>query len=286
MGLSAHRGAPASSYASMTASTCAPDPLFTSNLASPGIEQPSFPSRILPSQYAAPSKRENTFVSSTSLSAQYSASPSATRWFSLRMKSGVMTFPFAHVEPYTSSKISTFFASVSVHGSFPSSLCGYQMTYVVRSSSFMVSGRASSTSGDFSQNTAGTPHLLMHLNRSAEVDVAFKGTGPTVVLVISPASMACCRRWMYSCTAVCEENELSSASATRLASAYRCTPAPSAKGTYVDPPEGPSSSVIFWSMSYRTPRHGSEEVAHAASAQGAWSARRNAAGARMRIVCR
>jgi hypothetical protein len=27
-------------------------------------------------------------------------------------------------------------------------------------------------------------------------------------------------------------------------------------------------------------------VAHAASAQGAWSARRNAAGARMRIVCR
>jgi hypothetical protein len=27
-------------------------------------------------------------------------------------------------------------------------------------------------------------------------------------------------------------------------------------------------------------------VAHAASAQGAWSARKNAAGARMRIVCR
>ena len=128
--------------------------------------------------------------------------------------------------------------------------------------------------------------MLMHLNRSAEVDVAFKGTGATVVLVISPASMACCRRWMYSCTAVCEEKELPSASATRLAFAYRCTPAPSAKGTYVDPAEGPSSSVIFVSMSYRTPRHGSEEVAHAASAQGAWSVRRKAAGARTRIVCR
>ena len=95
------------------------------------------------------------------------------------------------------------------------------MTYIVRSISFIVSGSASSTAKDFSQNTAGTPHLLMHSNRDVDVDVAFKGTGPTVVLVISPASMACCRMWMYSCTAVCEEKELSSASATRLASANR-----------------------------------------------------------------
>jgi hypothetical protein len=46
--------------------------------------------------------------------------------------------------------------------------------------------------------TSGTPHLLMTLKRLTDVDPFLRGTGPVVRLVMSPASIACCRMWMYS----------------------------------------------------------------------------------------